>query len=78
MYPEVDRRLSAWVWEMYAREINVTDEILQEKAKEIINTYKKVCVRTATVDLKLSRGWSWRFKNQIGSNLTKATARVQL
>ena len=65
-YPEVERRLSAWVRDMFIKQTNVADWLLCEKAQEIINECNEVCERTAKIDFKLSQGWLWRFKKRNG------------
>ena len=63
-------------WGMYTKQINVTDRPLREKTSEVTNAHNEVSGETAKVDFKLSREWSGDSTNEMGSNLSKATAIV--
>lgn len=62
---ELDNRLYAWFRKQRVIGDRITDAVLQEKAKELNETFG------GPSSFSASKGWIWRFKNRHGINLLK-------
>ena len=61
-YPEFDELLVEWSWEIYGENICVTDELIQGKAKRILEILNQNKPENKKMEMNFSIGWLHKFK----------------
>ena len=61
-FPELEKLLVEWLWTMYDENVCVTDDLIREKAKRIIDELNQSKAENEKVEMNLSNGWLYKFK----------------
>ena len=62
--PEFEKLLVEWLWTMYDENICVTDGLIREKAKRILDNLNENRAENERMEMNLSNGWLYKFKNR--------------
>ncbi len=66
MHPEIESALLNWVNEMYAREINISYDVIREKGITLLNSINRQLPEDKKVYLSFSNGWLQKFLKRHG------------